>query len=162
VEACGALDELSAALGLASSLLEPDPSFDVHDDLSAIQRDLLRLGAEIATREGRTPAAAPVSGGDVTRLEERIDAIEAGLPAIKRFLLPGGSPAGAALHLARSVCRRAERRAVALSRTEPLRPEVLGYLNRLSDFLFVAARLVNRRTGAGEAVWEGRAEADRP
>ncbi len=93
---------------------------------------------------------------EVTLLEAAIDALGERLPPLRHFVLPGGSRAGAALHLARTVCRRAERAAVALAAAEPVRPEALAYLNRLSDYLFVLARAVNAEAGAAEVEWRGR------
>lgn len=154
VEAYGALDELNSAVGAARAVL--GGGANSHADLDAafdqIQRDLFALGAEIAApgREGQGPR---VGATDVEALERLIDHFDAALPELRAFILPGGSPGGALLHVARTVARRAERRTVTLSRTEPLNPEMLRYLNRLADLLFVLARTVNARAGVGEAEW---------
>jgi len=156
VEAYGDVDELAAFLGLAASLLSSQP--EIVPDIEALQRDLFHLGAELATEPGHAPAAALIGDADIERLERKIDGAEAQLPALRNFILPGGTPGAAALHAARCVCRRAERRVVALARDGGMRPEVIRYLNRLSDWLFVLARLTNHRAGSSETIWEGRKE----
>jgi cob(I)alamin adenosyltransferase len=152
VEAYGDVDELNAWLGLARSAgLDPD----LDQMLGQIQRDLFALGAMLADPRKKIAARvhkASVAGDDVARLEGHIDALEHQLPALRRFLLPGGSEAGALLHLSRAVCRRAERRIVALG-PEAVDAVVLTYVNRLSDLLFVMARTVNQRRGAQEHEW---------
>jgi len=152
VEAYGDVDELNAWLGVARAQnLAPD----IVDLLVQIQRDLFALGALLADPRHRIAARvqkATIGAGDVTRLEHAIDTLDASLPPLRRFILAGGSPAGAFLHLARTVCRRAERRVVALGADAP-DPVVITYLNRLSDLLFVMARSVNARAGAGEIEW---------
>jgi cob(I)alamin adenosyltransferase len=152
VEACGEVDELSAALGLVRAA-GVDP--DIADRLIAIQRDLFALGARladpnarIAERVEKVDLGADVSG----RIEQWIDQYEAELLPLRHFIFPGGSHAGAWLHFARTVCRRAERRLVSLGRGA-FDPRALVYLNRLSDLLFVLARVVNRRAGMGETEW---------
>ena len=161
VEACGAVDELNAALGAAAAALaEPDLAAMLREAQSA----LFDLGGELATPRARERAAAgmvaPLVGADaVGRLEGWIDALEGELEPLTQFILPGGAPAAAALHLARAICRRAERRAVTLADAEEVAGEALRYLNRLSDFLFVAARAVNRRAGAAEPRWTARPPA---
>ena len=152
VEAYGDVDELGAWLGLARSA-------GVGDDLSAmlerIQRDLFALGARLADPAhkiaGRVAKAA-VTAEDITRLEHWIDTLEAELPPLRRFILAGGAPAGAALHVSRTICRRAERAVVSLG-ADAVEHEVLVYVNRLSDLLFVMARAANHRAGAPEAEW---------
>jgi cob(I)alamin adenosyltransferase len=148
VAAYGDVDELNAAIGMAASL-EPqalDSAF-----LQMIQRDLFTIGAELASPN---PAKAPHIGeSQVGALEHMIDGHEAKLPPLKNFILPGGTPKAAALHLARTVCRRAERAAVGLARTEKINPEIVRYLNRLSDFLFVLARAVNAQAGRPDVTW---------
>lgn len=167
IEACGALDELNAALGLVLAHLDGSPA----ELLYRLQEDCFRLGAELASPEsGKAPASAGsdwVSDEDVIELERAIDRWDAQLPPLRQFILPGGTPAGAAMHLARAVARRAERRVVALAAVEPVRPTVLRYLNRLSDLLFVLARWVNHSAGAterpwGAAPWRGARRGTRP
>ena len=151
VDAYGEVDELNAFLGLArASDLDPD----VDEPVLRIQRDLFALGACLADPAGKIAARvtkAAVTDADVTRLEALIDRFEAELPPLTRFILAGGAPAGAALHAARTVCRRAERRVVSLSPTAD--GLVVRYLNRLSDLLFVLARVVNHRAGVAETEW---------
>ncbi|MFW5947056.1 MAG: cob(I)yrinic acid a,c-diamide adenosyltransferase [Gemmatimonadota bacterium] len=151
VAAYGTVDELNAGLGWVLAHLHDDA---LRARLTAIQADLFALGAHLATPPGaRTRDHLPELPGDrVPELEAWIDEAESELEPLKSFILPGGSPAGAALHLARTVCRRAERAVVALA-AEEIEPEITVYLNRLSDLLFVWARLVNRRAGAPETAW---------
>ncbi len=153
VDAYGAVDELNAVLGAAIAFLD---DAEVVDILRQVQRDLFAVGARLAdprlTREGKSEKDR-FEPGRVTRLEEVIDRFEAGLPPLRRFILPGGSQAGALLHLARTVCRRAERRIVTLAREVDIQPVVVTYLNRLSDLLFVLARAANHRARAEEVPW---------
>jgi cob(I)alamin adenosyltransferase len=161
VEAYGEVDELNAWLGLVRS---QRPGGEIEAMLEAMQRDLFAVGAALADPKGvlegeRARAGSRVDvektelgGAAVGRLEGWIDSLEATLPPLRRFLLPGGSPAGAALHVARTVSRRAERRAVALG-AGAVDPVLLVYLNRLSDLLFVMARAVNHRAGVAEVEW---------
>lgn len=150
VEACGACDELSAALGVAQS----QSSFaDLSAEVAAVQDSLLHLGAEIAG----TGAArdADVRGHvRVEMIEAAIDAWDADLPSLTNFILPGGTPLASALHVARAVCRRAERAVVAAHDVHPLRPWALAYVNRVSDFLFVLARAANHRAGVPDVIWK--------
>jgi cob(I)alamin adenosyltransferase len=156
VEAYGAVDELNAALGAA---LADTAHQDIRDLALAIQGTLFDLGAYLSSPDAeqrkkrglREPLEA-----EVEALEARIDALEAELEPLRNFVLPGGTSAAAAFHLARTVCRRAERRAVSLDREVPLEAPALRYLNRLSDLLFVLARVENRRAGLGDQVWAGR------
>lgn len=141
VEAYGDVDELSSAIGLARSFVE-DPDLDAV--LAHSQRDLVAVGAELATPPGSRAPTSHLKAAAVERLERAIDRWEAELPALVKFILPAGTQAAASLHVARAVCRRAERRTVALSGASPT---VLAYLNRLSDLLFVAARVANARAG---------------
>ena len=150
VEAYGDVDEVNAWLGLVRAQ-QPGPELDTL--LDQIQRDLFALGSLLADPRHRIAARvekAAIDEADVTRLEQAIDRLEATLPKLRRFILPGGSPAGAMLHLARTVCRRAERRIVALGAAEPV---AITYMNRLSDLLFVMARAANLRAGAAETEW---------
>ena len=152
VDAYGEVDELNACLGAARALFGGDGA-DLVELTEAIQRDLFAVGAMLADPSARIAARvtkAAIGQGDVDRLEQAIDRLEAGLPPLRRFILPGGAPAGALLHLARTVCRRAERRVVGLAVADPL---VVIYLNRLSDLLFVMARVVNHRAGVPETEW---------
>jgi cob(I)alamin adenosyltransferase len=157
VEAYGTVDELNAALGTARAL-GPDPELD--GALRQAQDVLFTLGAELATpHQARARGSLPVIDPAWTsRLERAIDRWDAELPPLETFILPGGTPLAAALHVARGACRRAERRVVALGHGAEVDPQVLVYLNRLSDFLFVAARVANLRAGAAETPWSSRKE----
>ena len=151
VDAYGEIDELNAWLGLvgASPL---DPALD--HELVLIQRDLFALGAQLADPADKLAprvTKAVIGDGHVVRLEQLIDRLEEQLPPLRRFILAGGTPAGAALHVARTVCRRAERRMVGLN--PPIDPVLVRYVNRLSDLLFVLARVVNHRGGVPETAW---------
>jgi cob(I)alamin adenosyltransferase len=151
VDAYGEVDEVNACLGLARASCT---DHDIDAELVHLQQDLFALGARLADPGEKIAARvtkAALGDEDVTRLEQLIDRYEAELPPLRRFILAGGSPTGAALHLARAVCRRAERRMVAL---EPAVDGVLvRYVNRLSDLLFVMARAANHRAGAAETEW---------
>jgi cob(I)alamin adenosyltransferase len=155
VEAYGAVDETNACLGLARLHTAGDDAFDTL--LGRIQNELFDLGADLATpprAEEAEGQALRILESQVARLEGEIDALNAQLPGLKSFVLPGGTPAAAALHLARTVCRRAEREAVRLAEAgAPVSGPALRYLNRLSDLLFVAARYANDR-GAAEVFWQ--------
>jgi cob(I)alamin adenosyltransferase len=151
VDAYGDVDELNAWLGLArAARLDAD----LDQPLVRIQQDLFALGAQLADpgeRIAERVLKASLAEADVERLEALIDRLESELPPLRRFILAGGSPAGAALHVARTVCRRAERRIVSLA---PMPDAVLiKYVNRLSDLLFVIARVVNHRAGVPEIEW---------
>ena len=154
VEAYGEVDELNAVLGMARSV-EMMPRID--EVLLPVQRDLFAIGALLATPDHdkmqQQLEKARIDDGRIAQLERAIDEGEAELEPLRSFILPGGTPKSAALHVARTVCRRAERRVVSLARTLPLPPLVVVYLNRLSDLLFVLARVANRRAGAGEVTW---------
>jgi len=155
VDAYGEVDELNAWLGwsrASQSGVDLDSTLD--EALVHIQRDLFALGAQLADPgEKLAPRVtkAVIAEADVARLEQLIDRLEEELPPLRRFILAGGSPAGAALHVARTICRRAERRMVALR--PPVDPVLLRYVNRLSDLLFVLARVVNHRGGVPETEW---------
>ena len=153
VTAYGTVDEINATLGLAR--LHADG--EMAAALARIQNDLFDLGADLATPDLENDASAPyprlrIIAAQVTRLEAEIDAMNAGLKPLRSFVLPGGSPLAAHLHLCRTVCRRAERHAVALAGTETVNPDAMRYLNRLSDWMFVAARAANDG-GAGDILW---------
>ena len=153
--AIGEVDEANAAIGLALAVLEKG---ELAKRLLGIQNELFDLGADVAT-PGEVDGALRILASQVERLEREIDAMNADLEPLTSFILPGGSPAVAALHLARTVVRRAERAAVALNECEPLNPQALAYLNRLSDHLFVAARDV--ASGArGDVLWQPGATRD--
>lgn len=158
VEAYGVVDELNAALGVCAAETKSE---DIRSAVLAIQACLFDLGSYLASSAPDAPAqsrSAGPGGEDVERLEARIDAFEAELEPLERFILPGGTKASAALQVARTVCRRAERRAVELHRTEPVSAAALRYLNRLSDLLFVMARVENRRAGVPETEWVPRGD----
>lgn len=147
--AIGEVDEANAAIGIAiAALAGKEPA----KQLLRIQNDLFDLGADVAT-PGKVDRALRIVAGQVERLEREIDDMNANLPPLASFILPSGSATVSALHLARSVVRRAERAAVALNETEALNPQLLAYLNRLSDHLFVAARFVAAREG-GDILWQ--------
>jgi cob(I)alamin adenosyltransferase len=151
VETYGDVDELNAWLGLARAS-RVDAAID--PDIVQLQRDLFALGAQLADPADKIAprvTKAIIADSDVERLEAAIDRLEAELPPLRRFILAGGTPAGAALHVARTVCRRAERRMVALD--PPVDPVLLRYVNRLSDLLFVMARFANHRGGVPETEW---------
>jgi len=165
VDAYGDVDELNACLGTVLAFarrpgpVDPAPSSPVDpgiaNALESIQRDLFGLGAMLADPASRIASRvtkAVIGEVHIQRLEQTIDHLETELPKLKRFILPGGSEAGAMLHLARTICRRAERRVVALGE-RAADPNVVIYLNRLSDLLFVMARAVNHRAGVPEVEW---------
>lgn len=152
VAAYGDIDELNAWLGLVRTEIEDGGLTTI---LEQIQRDLFALGARLADPAKKIAdriAKAAVTPEDISRLEGWIDQFEAELPPLRRFILAGGSRAGAALHVARTICRRSERAMVSLGR-DAFEPELLVYVNRLSDLLFVMARAANRRASATEVEW---------
>jgi len=151
VDAYGEVDELNAALGAARAA---GLDADLTGVLDAIQKELFAIGARLADPSHRIAARvtkADVVDTQIARLEATIDRLEETLPPLRRFILPGGSPGGSLLHLARTICRRAERRVVSLP--EPVDPVIVVYLNRLSDLLFVMARAANHRSGVTEIEW---------
>lgn len=152
IEAYGTVDEANSALGLAR--LTATPALDLI--LGRIQNELFDLGADLSVPESETPSPTPqlrVTDGQVAQLEKDIDALNAPLPPLTSFVLPAGTPTSAALHLARTIARRAERQMVALARTETVSGPALRYINRLSDFLFVASRHANAAAGVGDVLW---------
>jgi cob(I)alamin adenosyltransferase len=155
VEAYGAVDELNACLGVVIAHLEPGP---LTERLSEIQGDLFTLGAELGCLPGREDrlGLTLIASGDAKRLEALIDEVETRLTPLKTFVLPGGSRAASFLHQARTVCRRAERRVITARARSPIRDEILVYLNRLSDLLFVLARDANREASQEERAWAPR------
>lgn len=155
VEAYGDVDELNSVLGM---LLAQEIADDLRGYLTDIQHELFDLGGELCI-PGRTALVAD----QVTRLETILDSLNADLEPLKEFILPGGAETAALCHLARTVCRRAERRVIALSRTEPVSDTAIKYLNRLSDLLFVMARAFNRRAQRPDVLWQpGKTGATQP
>lgn len=154
VDAYGDVDELNAHLGLARAI-EMMPRVD--EVLLPVQRDLFAIGALLATPDHAKMreqlVKARIDDGRILQLEQAIDQGEEELEPLRAFIVPGGTPKAAALHVARTVCRRAERRVITLSHATELPEVVVVYLNRLSDLLFVLARVANRRAGAGEVSW---------
>lgn len=147
VEAYGTCDEANSAIGLALSLLPQEERWnDLRKALHVVQTKLFHIGAELATPEGKQ-VGWPIQEEDVAFLEGEIDRLDAELPPLTQFVLPGGHPSGAAFHVARTVVRRAERLTVHLAQSETVNPVVVKYLNRLSDYLFVVARTVNKGLG---------------
>ncbi|MCB1559508.1 MAG: cob(I)yrinic acid a,c-diamide adenosyltransferase [Xanthomonadales bacterium] len=146
VDAYGTVDELNSCIGAVLAETIPD---DVRRALVAIQHQLFDLGGELCI-----PGHAAIDDDDVSALEQRLDALNADLPALREFILPAGGRAASACHVARTVCRRAERCVVSLARDEDVRPQVVRYLNRLSDLLFVMARTLARFEGGSEVLWQ--------
>jgi cob(I)alamin adenosyltransferase len=145
VEAYGAVDELNSALGLL--LAQPIPTL-ARECLTRVQHELFDLGGELAV-----PGYAVMAEDHTQQLERTLDHFNADLPMLREFILPGGTEAAAICHMARAICRRAERRVVTLARQETVNPHAITYLNRLSDLLFVLARVILRETGAQEVLW---------
>jgi len=146
VAAYGTVDELNSLIGVVLACTLPEA---VRALLVGVQHQLFDLGGELCI-----PGHAAIHDADVSHLEQRLDAFNADLPPLKDFILPGGGMAAAQCHVARSVCRRAERLLVSLARLEPVRPETIRFLNRLSDLLFVIARVLARASGDGEVIWQ--------
>jgi cob(I)alamin adenosyltransferase len=146
VEAFGTVDELNSAVGL---VLTHELPISVRDTLVAIQHELFDLGGELCI-----PGRSVITDAHVSRLEQTLDTLNVTLAPLREFILPGGAPAAAACHLARAICRRAERRTVTLRGAEAINPESLRYLNRLSDLLFVIARCINAHAGAPDVLWQ--------
>lgn len=145
VAAYGTVDEANSTIGLVLAAGVPD---DIRDLLTTVQHQLFDLGGELCI-----PGHAAIEDADIDALEARLDQYNDNLPALKDFILPGGGEAAARCHVARTVVRRAERETVALSRTDAVRPQAVRYLNRLSDLLFVLARVLARADGHGEVLW---------
>ena len=146
VAAYGTVDEANSAIGLLLASTLPQ---DVNDLLVSVQHQLFDLGGELCI-----PGHTAIDDADVERLEQQLDAFNADLPALKDFILPGGGEAAARCHLARTIVRRAERETVTLSHHDSVRPQAIRYLNRLSDLLFVLARVLARADGQGEVLWK--------
>ena len=152
IEAYGAVDELNAAIGVARA-----SGLDMEADrlLETIQQDLFAVGAALADPDPKGRFHGSIAPDRTTYLEGRIDVMEGELSPLTQFILPGGTPGASRVHLARTICRRAERLAVTLGRQESVPGEILSYLNRLSDILFVLARAVNHRAGMADVPWVG-------
>jgi cob(I)alamin adenosyltransferase len=146
IEAIGAVDELNSAIGV---LLAEPVNAEVRDCLIDIQHDLFDLGGELSI-----PGYLSITAGHAKRLEAALDGFNAALAPLKEFILPGGSRAAALAHVARAVCRRAERRVVSLAGSDQISPELQRYLNRLSDLLFVLCRVLNRDAGECDVLWQ--------
>jgi cob(I)alamin adenosyltransferase len=146
IEAIGTIDELNSAIGVILAHAPPAP---VDAMLTTIQHTLFDLGGELSM-----PETICIHAEQITRLEQWLDTLNEGLPSLKEFILPGGDPAAAACHLARAICRRAERRLYTLSQQEAVNPAAVAYLNRLSDLLFVIARELNRVAGKPDVFWQ--------
>jgi cob(I)alamin adenosyltransferase len=146
VEAYGTVDECNSAIGVVLAVPGLPPA--VHEVLTGVQHDLFDLGGELCI-----PGHHAITDAHVERLEQALDAFNAELPPLKEFILPGGGPAAAACHLARTIARRAERRAWTAAREEPIAAEPMRYLNRLSDLLFVLARVLARHENGQEVLW---------
>ncbi len=146
VEAYGTVDEANSAIGVV--LACPLPA-DIVDILTRVQHQLFDLGGELCI-----PGHAAIMQADIDGLEQSLDRLNSDLPALKDFILPGGGVAAAHAHMARTICRRAERRVVTLAQSEDVRSEAVHFLNRLSDLLFVIARVLARADGAGEVLWQ--------
>jgi len=154
IEAYGTVDETNAVLGLVRAHLASQAGFETLDPLlGRIQEELFVVGADLATPLNARPLVPRVTPNHIETLEHDIDRLEAALPPLQHFILPSGTPAGAALHVARTVCRRAERLIVETANQESINDHTLIYLNRLSDFLFVASRWVNQQAGVEEKKW---------
>ena len=150
VEAYGAVDELNAVLGTVIAFCEIP---DISDSLKKIQNDLFIIGAELASKGEKTKTIPPMR---ISELEQEIDKLTPELPPLHNFIIPGGSKTASLLHLARTICRRAERKVVALQEKEKINPDSLTYLNRVGDLLFMHARYVNYKKKVEEIVWRGR------
>ena len=146
IEAIGAVDELNSHIGMLATYDLPGT---IAGELVEIQHDLFDIGGELSV-----PGSTALPGTHVERLERILDELNADLKPLKDFILPGGTPAAAACHVARTVCRRAERRIVGLADVEPVNQSSVCYLNRLSDLLFVMARILNRAAGVNDVLWD--------
>ncbi len=149
VEAYGTVDELNSFIGLVNSSIKDEK---INRALDRVQNDLFVIGADLATVTNKG-SESKITGDDVIWIERTSDEIESELIPIKKFVLPGGSHSGAAMHVARAVARRAERRIVSLSKKENVNPEIIRYVNRLSDMLFIMARYINQKMKVQEKTW---------
>lgn len=151
IESYGTLDELNSTLGLLRSGGIP---VDLDEFLMGLQQDLFVLGSHLAAEPGKVHGYLPeLEAGAVERIEQAIDSMEAGLPPLKNFILPGGHALAAQAHICRCICRRAERLVCHLAEQETIPPEIVRYLNRLSDYFFVLARTLNLRMGIADVEW---------
>ncbi len=157
IKAYGTIDELNSMIGMAISFL-PLSQTDLQETLLTIQHHLLDIGSELSnlgTQKKQSRVIIPkVSASKVTWLEARIDALDQPLIKLTQFILPGGTQAASCLHVARTICRRAERQVVRLVKTSSINPELIRYLNRLSDLLFTAARFSNSQSGTADTLWQ--------
>lgn len=161
IDAYGTVDETNSVVGLARAHLRGAPGEETLDPvLGDVQEELFVLGADLATPVDAKPVVERIAEEHVERVEKRIDRFDADLPPLKQFILPGGSPAGAFLHSARTVCRRAERHVVEASTSIPINEQAIVYLNRLSDLFFVLARWTNRQAGVREDTWGAGSSTD--
>lgn len=155
VSAYGAVDELNSVIGVAVAFMDDER---LTRELAAVQNELFNIGSELASETAGEKAAAharmfAAATKKIAAMERLLDELDSALPPLQTFILPSGSKAGALLHLCRTVSRRAERELVSLNRLEPVNPEILAYMNRLSDILFVMARYVNQKDGVLEKSW---------
>ena len=155
IDCYGQIDELNASIGWAAVEAQTN---ELKEQLAIIQSDLFVIGSHLAISDGTTAPATlpPLDESRVGRLEMQIDATVARLPALRNFILPGGCELAARLHVARTVCRRAERRVVQFAQDRPVAPIILTYLNRLSDWLFVQGRLANQEAGREDVIWKSK------
>ena len=151
IQAYGTLDELNATLGVAGA--DPLIPIQIREKLRRVQSELFQLGGELATPAGKSVPMELIGTIEIERMEKEIDAMELLLKPLTQFILPGGSLASAQIHLARTISRRAEREVVTLHGVQPLRDEILGYVNRLSDWFFVLARFANHLAGIEDTAW---------
>ena len=149
MEAYGSVDELNAALGIAIAFTEDG---EMQTILTDVQKDLFAMGAELAS-EGSSKKIIPAK---IEKLEKIIDDLEPQLPFLKNFIIPGGCKTAAVLHLTRTICRRVERRVIAAAKHNKINPEIIKYLNRLGDLLFILARYANRKKRFEETIWRGK------
>ena len=154
IEAYGTVDETNSIIGLGRSFLPDEGHSEIEAMLHRIQSELFVLGADLATPLSAKVSVPRIEAAQIERLENHIDELEADLPPLKHFILPGGTQAASAIHAARTVCRRAERRTVSLQQADELNEHAAVYLNRLSDLLFVMARWLNHHAGIKEEAWK--------
>ena len=153
VKSYGDIDELNSFIGLIISLDSPDQFNDIKKELQKIQNDLFRIGTDLATLSETTKGIKKINKKDVIKLENIIDNYSKELKPLKNFILPGGSSLSSLLHVSRTICRRAERNIVELSEIEDINEEIISYLNRLSDLLFVLARISNKILKIKDIKW---------